>query len=575
MTNPHPTADAAEISVTDYTTILLWPLAARQDNGDAADPEAICRQMDRMPGWIPLDTPLKHARPTAKLNQTDMTEEEYAELVYFYPFIQSALYGQTSSGNSRALLKLYRQKSIDGLELDLPYKKSPLKIQLTAPRINLCVFQTGDVFLVIELVAGEEAIADDAHPSARRRLTLAEAQTLNMHLRRLYPPYFYESSKTLEDGTSSKVIQPAYSLLSLKWTGPEDKAPAFAPLKPEDAWPTMARKAQSPGGVDFPLLPHWDVLLPKLGRGLRWRQVHEDRMPVVASLTLDTPQAVSDADWVRLAYLEGPGTGMPYARDFLSSFPEMVCYDRFWDPASSWQNTRYLCSGYAFMQVLSQHNPDRAIFRGHLRTLYFQMALLSHFHQAALQNLSDRLAHASQPLLEDPDNAPIAARKATRRIMADILRFTQAYWFTDVSNQVQARELFALMRTALGVQGLYDQVTTEARETNAFLDRIADERQAGAAQTLNSLAAVGVTLSLALGFLGMNILVPTAEQPSWWNTPDWGALLLTVAGSTLTLLLLGLTLTPLARRGQKHLLGGGIAWGILFAVLGCFMTLRG
>lgn len=564
MTNPHPTADAAEISVTDYTTILLWPLAARQDNGDAADPEAICRQMDRMPGWIPLDTPLKHARPTAELNEPDMTTEEYAELVYFYPFIQSALYGQTSSGNSRALLKLYRQKSIDGLELDLPYKKSPLKIQLTAPRINLCVFQTGDVFLVIELVADERAVVvaadgDDAHPSARRPLTLAEAQTLNISLRRLYPPFFSP--------------KPGYTLLSLRWLGTQ--APAVTPLTEEEVWPAMKNAALNREKGDFPLLPHWQALLPTLTDGLRWRQVHEDRMPVVASLTLDTPQAVSDADWVRLAYLEEPGTGMPYARDFLSSFPETVCYDRFWDPASSWQNTRYLCSGYAFMQVLSQHNPGRAIFRRHLRTLYFQMALLSHFHQAALQNLSDRLAHASQPLLKDPDNAPIAARKATRRIMADILRFTQAYWFTDVSNQVQARELFALMRTALGVQGLYDQVTTEARETNAFLDRIADERQAGAAQTLNSLAAVGVTLSLALGFLGMNILVPTAEQPSWWNTPDWGALLLTVAGSTLTLLLLGLTLTPLARRGQKHLLGGGIAWGILFAVLGCFMTLRG
>ncbi len=113
------------------------------------------------------------------------------------------------------------------------------------------------------------------------------------------------------------------------------------------------------------------------------------------------------------------------------------------------------------------------------------------------------------------------------RALKRVLDFTQKYWFVDVSNQIQAREMYALWRSHLNTKALYEQVREEARAAAEYQDatenrRAADEnRRATEATTRLTIAALLVAVpSLATSFLGMNILPSDMNSQTYiWFFP--------------------------------------------------------
>jgi hypothetical protein len=233
-------------------------------------------------------------------------------------------------------------------------------------------------------------------------------------------------------------------------------------------------------------------------------------MPLMGYLALDDPHALTRGDFIRLGLVTGAGDEMPYSETHLSDFEARYCYDRFWCPSGRAPLTRYVSCGHALIVVGDARSTfflDRETgVLAQFRHQHFLLFLIAHFQKAALLMFSDRLAEELKRLdITDP-NGVRRFKRAIRQNFEIFLRFTHRYWFHDVSEQAQAKALFHLCASHLGLDALYAEVKERISEMNAYLDTDSLRRQANTVVKLTVVTTFGLIGTVATGFLGMNLL---------------------------------------------------------------------
>jgi len=269
------------------------------------------------------------------------------------------------------------------------------------------------------------------------------------------------------------------------------------------------------------LSAHWEFLLKPLVQDasdeagtLRYRLVEYYKMPVMAYLAMDDMRALARSDYVRLALVTGRGAPatLPFAAPFLADFEQRYCYDRYFDEArtGTWANVRFLTSGYAFIMVGDARAPvfvdnERGLL-AQFRHEYFLVFLIAHLHKAALLMLSHRAVAAVGRLNIESDDSVRRFRRETRQSKEIFLRFTHRYWFHEVSDKAQSRELFQKIEDHLGTERLYAEVRDELEDMSNYLDSDALRRQSNTMIRLTVVTILGLILAAVTGFLGMNII---------------------------------------------------------------------
>lgn len=508
---------AATMPVRLFREILIWPLAlttAGKEADKAVENAVLALERPGGP-WERVDDPG---------GGEGLCRDAYAEIVYFHPFVQSVLFTRSRPDRQPAVRR-YRRSGVRGLSFTLPSgdPMGPHRFEFAVERVILTLFNSGTAVLAVE-VASDDGYARRDGDGIAQPMTLADAQIVLCRLRRAFPAYWHPEKDW-----------PAECVTDVAWLG----GGVTMPEEPDGCWLRTLKERERP-----PAFRHWRALLDPLpfeahadeNPPVSLRHVTDERIPTMALIGVDHPADITRGDWVRLCFCDAPGTApLPYAEDFLASFEKEHCYDRFWHLGEGWLNTRYLCAGYNFAVIGQDGGPDSGSFLRktlltHFSRHYFQLGLISHFQKAALLTLSDSLAETiarhSDALTGDP--GPVAEaealetlRGAVQRLRWRVLDFTHRYWFPDVSNHLQAQELFQWWRHHLGTQALYDQLAHEVAESGNFLDaRSQDEmarsqeKMARAAMRLNRLAGAGLFLALLTGALGMNVLVG-----SQWNNP--------------------------------------------------------
>ncbi|WP_413204160.1 hypothetical protein [Rhodospirillum sp. A1_3_36] len=553
--------------VEDFRLILTWPLALRDrvapmgafDGGKIHKRFlALLNQPDSP--WRRQDNRLKHARGRGWEGDTDPrhTPEEYAEYVYFYPFVQKFLYDSPQS------MAIHRRGDVTHVDLWLADGKDTAPTaRLVVDRLAIHSFRTGDVVVVTELRWDP---AEDIGPHAGAAgLPLALVMELTERVRHVYPPFFYTSK--------DKPPAAAQTLARMTWQGVPGTVPAEGiSFTSDGVWERIQGRFQG-DRRQAPIGEQWLPLLPDLSqKNLVWHQIQDDRMTCLTFLGLDHPERLTEVDWVRLGNVDEAGKELPYGRAFLEDFVEKSCYDRFWDPEVGF-TTRYVCMGFSFVVVTK--NGQLPFLAEHFRRHYFQMALVSQFQLSALHNISDRLTDVIGEYAEDGGVNRAETRRPLDRILQSMLEFTHVFWFTEITNQIQGRELFDLWRKHLGIERLHAQVSAEVREAKAFVDRLQDERIAGAAERFNWIATLVAVLGVTVGFLGMNIIVPSREASNWGDWPAWGAGAFVLAGALFVAIVMH---WGLSWRGRSQWCWpGGWYSGFLvlvavFFCLGCWLT---
>ena len=272
---------------------------------------------------------------------------------------------------------------------------------------------------------------------------------------------------------------------------------------------------RSPG-----IASHWEWLLRPMVQHhsgevgiVRYRQLEYHRMPTMAYLAVDEIDALTRADWVRLALVAPAGDSalLPYSERHLVDFEQRYCFDRYFQPGCGerWMNTRLMCSGHSFVMVgraAEERFTDLETgLQGQFRHQYFLVFLIAHFQKAGLLMLSDRLIVALSRLDIQKVETVKEFKRSIRQTLEIFLRFNHRYWFHEISNQVQLRDLYKMLSGHLGSDALYAEVRDEVKDMSAYLESDTLRRQANTVVRLTVVTVFGLIGTVLTGIFGMNL----------------------------------------------------------------------
>jgi hypothetical protein len=444
--------------VERFHEILIWPL-------ELALPPQLLEAASR-PGFVNTLCGAVEERGkgvwkrigTFDRNTTKDRDLRYAEFVYFHPFVQRVLYPQAHDPNPA--LAILARHDVSGVKVTLHGENAAL--QMKVDRVHLYLFRSQTALLVVEV-------------SSQAPMPLATVQQFLDQFRRAYAPFH----KNAVAGHCPSLVEWCVSGAS----------PGNPPAASNFSDPcAMYEPVENPDKRRPPMAAHWRWLMQPLvcaadaGPGdIGVEQLEDDRIPAMSYLAVPDPFALTRGDFMRICFCDEKGcsNSLPYGTEFLSDFERRFCYDRFWNPPGpsggrfwEWRNTRYLCSGYHFATIVktSPEPPGWAEkilddFQHH----YFQMGVLAHFHRASLLKYSRRLTEVAADAEHQEGGEKWTALMHVRRAFAE---FVNQYWFREVSNQEQAKEMFQLWSDRLGNRDLLQQLSTEAEAVDRILNSV-------------------------------------------------------------------------------------------------------
>jgi hypothetical protein len=418
-------------------------------------------------------------------------ERHYSEFVTFLPYVQRFLYGEGKGSSpdivQESSLRVFRRSDVAKVRITYPDPRAT-PVTFEVAHVDLYFFY--DIDVVILTV---EIYADD--------LSLPRAQDTLFRFGRVYPTYWEPEGR---GGHCPKYVE---------WLSSDGTVLAVSDYEKREKYLSFVCRYRAPC-----IASHWEWLLEPLvlhhsgKKGLiRYRQIEYHLMPLMSYLVVDDPGALTRADFVRLGLAASPGTpeSLPYSECHLKDFEGRYCYDRYWNEQDRDRpGTRFMCSGRVFTMV-GDRSPrvfvDRKTDLEQFRHEYFLLFLIPHFHRAALLMLEARLVDAMNRLDISKPESVRQFRRVIRQTLGIFLRFTQRYWFHEVSDHTQAKELFRMISEHLGTARLYGEVRTAIEDMNQYLDSDALRRQGETMVRLTVVTTVGLIGVMATGVLGMNL----------------------------------------------------------------------
>lgn len=432
-------------------------------------------------------------------NPGEFNERHYKEFVTFLPFVQRFLYGEgTYSDGSkefkRSPIHVFRRDDVAQARITLP--GDPLPVILDIAHVDLYFFYDMDIAILVVEIIGE-------------KLSLRRAIDILYRFGRAYPTHW-------EPGG-----QGGHCAERVEWLSHGGDVLAVSDYE------NKARYLQFVGEHRSPCVAsHWEFLMEPLvldhsqqEGSVRYRQIEYQRMPLMSYLALDEKARLTRGDLVRCGLVARPGDAqtLPFSERFLEDFERRYCYDRYWEEAQEheFSDTRMITDGHDFTMIGEAHEPfftdaENGML-AQFRHQYFLLFLVAHFHKAALLMLSNRLvAELSRLDIRRPDSVRVF-RRDVKHVTEIFLRFTHRYWFHEVSDQTQARDIFAMMGNHLGTDELYKHTRERILDMNDYLERDQVRRQTDAVVRLTVVTTFGLIGTITTGFLGMN-LIAAAEN---------------------------------------------------------------
>ena len=508
----------AAARVEHFRQVLLWPLRLMPlRDQDAAR---------RMPWQVLQDmgdaSPWREVVDEYTGGAEQFHERHYNEFVTFLPYVQHFLFGEgraargVGAQESGSPMRVFRRHDIRHGRMTLRPGEPPVLLDIV--HVDLYFFLDVDLVLL-----NLEVSAD--------HLSLVQAQELLYRFGRGYPAGWQADGQAM------------HCLADVEWLGPQGQTLARSDAQQRELFLAHVANHRAPR-----IAAHWAYLLQPLvsdhsdARGpLHYRQIEYYRMPLMAYLALDNPRLLTRNDFIRLGLATGagePGTSgagdLPYAEQHLSDFEQQYCYDRFWTEGGAAPRTRYLCTGRSLVVVGDARSEfyacrDRGVL-SQFRHQHFLLFLIAHFQKAALLMFSDKLVEALKQLNVDDLGSVRRFKRSIRASFAGFLRFTHRYWFHEVAEQAQARALFRMCATHLGLDPLYAEVKERIADMNSYLEADSLRRQANTVVRLTVVTIFGLIGTVSTGFLGMNLL---AEADAPW--PRKLLIFSTIFGLTLAL----------------------------------------
>ena len=491
-TPPIETAQPDKL-VRHFRQILLWPLQLAPIR-EGAQIQKHWEVLER----AGADNPWGEVRDEFSGGAAGFQQRHYSEFVTFLPYVRRFLYGDAkgrAGGACESPIRVFRRRDVAKVRMTFPGRAAQ-QVTFNVAHVDLCFFYDLDVVILVV-----EIFHDD--------ISLWLAQDTMYRFGRAYPTYWHE------DGAGGHCLQ------RVEWLSTTGSVLATSDYEQKEKYVAFVGEHRAPCYAS-----HWRFLLSPLvpdysgEKGLiRYRQVEYGRMPLLAYLAMDDVCALTRADFVRLGLVTAPGASqsLPYASNYIADFEQRYCYDQYWNEnREGHPGSRTMCCGHAFAMVGDARESffvDRhGGLLGQFRHQYFLLFLIPHIHKATLLMLGDRVADALDRLDISDTESVKRFKRRIRHLHEIFLRFTHRYWFHEVSDQPQARELFRMTANYLGSDRLYDEIRERIEDMSEYLEGDTLRRQANTVVRLTVVTTFGLIGTIVTGFLGMNVFA-LAEAP--------------------------------------------------------------
>jgi len=491
-----PTSTQALRTVRHFRQILLWPLQLipLHEGSQIQNHWELLREPGPLNPWRDIGAGFG--------DQDQFRERHYREFTAFLPHVQRFLYGEgvgrrVASAYGDSPIKVFRREEVQQVRVTFAPGEPPTVFDVA--RVDLYFFYDCDVVML-----AVEIHADD--------LPFDTIQNTLFRFGRAYPAAWDEA------GHARNCVYRA------EWLAANGSVLAESDYDNREKFLSFVSRHRAPA-----VAAHWAYLFRPLvlhhtdDKGpIRYRQIEYYRMPFFAYLAMADSAALTRADYVRLGLGTKPGDSseLPFAASHLLDFESRYCYDRYRGERGPQRgaNTRLMCCGHAFVMVGDQADPffcdaERGLL-GEFHHQYFLLGLIAHFHRVALLMLSDSLVVAVSRLdLADPESIR-AFRRNIRQTFEIFLRFSHRYWFHEVSDQVQMKELFAMWRRHLATEDLYQEVRDELQDMTQYLDSEMFRRHSNTIVRLTVVTIFGLIGAVTTGLLGINLIDEAAAPLS-------------------------------------------------------------
>jgi hypothetical protein len=478
--------------VRHFRQILVWPLQVMpiRDGAQIQEPWDILKRSEHEHPW-------REFQDAFGRNPEDFQQRYYSEFVTFLPYVRRFLYGEGASrggmsAGAESPLRVFRRTDIANVRITFPGAESGPESEtetFEVARVDLCFLYDVDVVLLVVEISADN-------------ISLSRAQDTMYRFGRGYPTYWAEGCRG------------GHCVMLAEWLGADGRVLAVSDFDDREKYLRFVGQHRAPHFAD-----HWTYVLRPLvpdyseAKGLiRFRQIEYARMPLMAYLAMDDARALTRADFVRLGLVTGPGKSdvLPYSARYMRGFEERYCYDQFWNEERSGRpGTRFMSCGHGFVMVGDADDPFFVDRDGGLlaqfRHQYFLLFLIPHIHKATLLMLSDRMVSALNKLTIDDPESVRRFKRTIRQLLEIFLRFTHRYWFHEVSDQPQAREIYRMTSSYLGADPLYVEVRHEIEDMAQYLETDTLRRQANTVVRLTVVTVFGIIGSFVTGIFGMNI----------------------------------------------------------------------
>ena len=427
---------------------------------------------------------------------SEFHERHYREFISFLPTAQRFLYGDAPAPAKPLKpgdipMKIFGRDDVKQMRITPEKGAAPITCDVGHIQLNF-FYEISTAILSCEISA--------------EKIAIEQVQAITQTFGRAYPAGW------TKDGN------PIHCAALVEWLDGEGRVLESSDYCDKERFLSFVGSRRAPC-----VARHWEFILAPLvnvASGgdaiLGFREIEYYRMAVMSYIALDKLYVLGKSDYIALAMATRPAKNgiAPFSDHFLKRFETERLYSGGLDAPEI--ETRFLSSGEAFTIIAAGNSPsltdnERGLL-GQFRHQYFMLFLIAHFHKASLLMIGDQLVAALKSLDPDKPQTVAAFREETLSLQESFLRFSQRYFFTEVSGRAHVRDLFRMIRKHLNIDGLFAEVRGELFDLVQYLDSNALRKQNTSMHRLTVVAVVGLVATIVTGFLVIN-LIAVADSP--------------------------------------------------------------
>ncbi len=208
---------------------------------------------------------------------------------------------------------------------------------------------------------------------------------------------------------------------------------------------------------------------------------HDQRTLNIINALTGTTDRVGDV-W-------GDFDNLPYSPSALQEYLEGSRFE-FWEEIGG---------TYTFTDMVNAYVYRGSFFRDviapvHIPAIYDRMLVQALFYQTSLRSYNHAITDKTTELLSGKGSKKNT--KDIENLLGEFIRFTNQYWFAEITNQMQGKVIFDRQLKGLNVDQHFALLQDEIDRTNAYVHAEFEQRQNEKADNLNKFAILIAIIAL-------------------------------------------------------------------------------